>query len=566
MSDRVSRLGVSPQRRRFFCAVLTGAAALGLALPCEAAPALVAKRLEPAMLAVAQQAEQRGLLVLTVPAADSMAENWGLVGVIHDESVRLLVKSQARVLVSPKVMELIENGEIRGPLGSAGLNRIRSLATFDLLLVETYRRSRAARTVDLVLAKGANGQILWKGKVAFRESEVQPGPNLPELNRKVVAFASSRLGQQVGNGECWTLAADACKEAGANLTAVYSFGRKLGPLDSPLPGDIIQFEQARFKARLGFRTVPHHTAVIEKTEGATVLEVLHQNMGEAGKTVSRDTFHLEDKIGGTVAIFRPRPRVFKAVEPKPAEEPSSEEAAAVDVPLGGTAKLPLRPIPAGTFRMGPTERDDVKRSQVTLSRPFYLGVTEVTQAQWKAVMGANPSEVRGNDLPVTNVSWTDVQKFLAVLNRSAAGRQFCFRLPTDAEWEYACRAGTTTRYGCGEDDLDLPEFGWFADNSGGRAHAVARLRPNRWGLYDMHGNVWELIQDFCDANPTGTAPAVQVDPQGPPNGKSHVIRGGAFDSAAGACTCGNRARITPVGKSLLTGFRLAAVSRGEGRE
>lgn len=173
-------------------------------------------------------------------------------------------------------------------------------------------------------------------------------------------------------------------------------------------------------------------------------------------------------------------------------------------------------------------------------------------------MGTNPSEVRGNNLPVTNVSWIDVQKFLSVLNESPAAQRFRFRLPTDAEWEYACRAGTTTRYACGDDDLELPEFAWFADNSGQRAHPVGKLRPNRWGLYDMHGNVWELIHDFHGANPGGDPAADQVDPQGPPSGKTHVIRGGTFDSVAGGCSCGNRAWITPPGQSLQTGFRLAA--------
>lgn len=561
MSSRLPCPEVSPHRRRFFCAVLTLTAAFGVATSSQTATASVAKRLESAMLTVSQQAGERGLLLLTIPAADSLAENWGFLGVLHDESLRLLAKTQARVLVSPKVAELIEKGEIRGPLGKADLERIRSLATFDLLLIETYRRTRSARTVDLVLVKGADAQFLWKGKVTLRESEVQPNVNMPELNRKVLAFANSRLGQQVGNGECWTLAAEACKDAGAYLTGVYCFGRKLGPLDTPLPGDILQLEQAQFKARFGIQAFPRHTAVIEKVEGRTVLGVLHQNMGSAGKTVSRATFRLEDKIEGVADIFRPRPRVFKAVEPNGKDELPPDVAPPVEIPLAGAVKLPLRPIPAGNFQMGPTELMSAARFRVTLTRPFYLGVTEVTQAQWRAVMGDNPSEVRGNDLPVTNVSWNDVQRFLAALNRSPAAKRFYFRLPTDAEWEYACRAGTTTRYSCGEDDFDLPEFAWFADNAGARAHAVGRLRPNRWGLYDMHGNVAELTHDFYDPNPGGERPSDKVDPQGPSTGKTHVIRGGAFDSAAAICSCGNRGKITPAAKSPLTGFRVAAGNR-----
>lgn len=552
---------LSPHGRRFFCAALILATAFSPATGANTATASVAKRLESAMLTVSQQAGQRGVLVLTIPAADSLPENWGFVGVLYDESVRLLARAQTRVLVSPKVMELIEKGEIRGPLGKPGLERIRSLATFELLLVETYRRTRSARTVELVLVRGAGTQILWKGKVTLRESEVQPSANLPELNRKVLAYATSRVGQRVGNGECWTLAAEACTDAGAHLTAVYCFGRKLGPLDTPLPGDILQLEQARFRTGFRIQTFPHHTAVIEKTEGPTVFGVLHQNTGSAGKTVSRATIRLEDRTQGVVDVFRPRPRVFKAVEPARDDELPPDVAAAVEIPLAGAVKLPLRPIPAGSFHMGPTELMSAARFRVTLTRPFYLGVTEVTQAQWRAVTGDSPSEIRGNELPVTNVSWNDVARFLALLNKSPAGKRFHFRLPTEAQWEYACRAGTATRYSCGEDDLDLPEFAWFADNSAARAHPVARLRPNRWGLYDMHGNVSELTRDFYDPNPGGEPPADQVDPQGPANGKARVIRGGAFDSAAAICSCGNRGKIPPAGKSPLTGFRLAAESR-----
>lgn len=435
--------------------VITLLVGLGLGVAPRSATASIAKKLEPLMQTVAEQAGQRGLLVLSLPAADTQGENWGIPGVVYDESIRMLADTKVRVLVSPKITALIDGGEIKGPLSAAALRRIHALATFDLLLTETYCRSRSTRSVDLTLYESSSDKILWSAKAILRDADVQPHSNVPDFNRKVLQYASSHFGQQVGDGECWTLAAYACKEAGSHRTGVFIFGRKLGALDTPLPGDIIQFEEARFQGKSGPYMIRHHTVVVENVLGPGVVGVLQQNVRPAGKSVSRATMRLSTKIDGVMDIFRPRPKIYKALEPRTAAEPLAGVAPAVDIPLPGGAKLSLRPIPAGTFNMGPSERWTVKRLQVTLTKPFYLGVTEVTQAQWKAVMVANPSEVRGDDLPVTNVSWNDAQKFLVALNKSPAGTQYNFRLPTDAEWEYACRAGMDTRYPFGEDDLEL---------------------------------------------------------------------------------------------------------------
>lgn len=561
MRTRLRRYAHRRQRPLLAIGMIMLFAGLGLGVAPRPASASIAKKLEPLMQTVAEQTGQRGLLVLTLPAADTQGENWGIPGVVYDESIRLLADAKVRVLVSPKVTALIEAGEIKGPVSATALRRIHGLATFDLLLTETYCRSRSTRSVDLTLYDGSSDKILWSAKAVLRDADVQPQSNVPEFNRKVVQYASSHFGQQVGDGECWTLAAYACKEAGSHRTGVTIFGRKLGALDSPLPGDVIQFEQARFRGKSGLRTVRHHTAVIENVQGPGAVGVLQQNVGRAGKTVSRATQHLDTKVDGVMDIFRPRPKVYKALEPRTAAEPLQGVAAAVDIPLPGGAKLSLRPIPAGTFAMGPSERWTVKLCQVTLTKPFCLGVTEVTQAQWKAVMAANPSEVQGDDLPVTNVSWNDAQKFLAALNKSPAGKQYTFRLPTEAEWEYACRAGANGRYPFGEDDLDLCEYGWYGDNSGGRSHPVGQLRPNRWGLYDMQGNVWELTQDYYEEYRADDPPKDQTDPTGPATGTMHVIRGGTFNSAPGVCSSGNRFHITPRGKSQWTGFRLAAVPK-----
>ena len=198
------------------------------------------------------------------------------------------------------------------------------------------------------------------------------------------------------------------------------------------------------------------------------------------------------------------------------------------------------------------------RVLVTLSRPFHLGITEVTQAQWESVMGDNPSAVKGDDLPVTKVSWNDIQDFLKKLNASPAAQSFNFRLPTSAEWEHACRAKAQFRYSFGDDALDLVEYAWFVDNAEGGPNPVAQLRASKWGLYDMHGNVWELVQDVYEKHPLGDPPRDATDPTGLTTGKSRVMRGGGFSSAADKLSAGNRGYVEAATRSEKTGFRIAA--------
>jgi len=209
-------------------------------------------------------------------------------------------------------------------------------------------------------------------------------------------------------------------------------------------------------------------------------------------------------------------------------------------------------ITPGTFQMGsnPSEKGyrwfEVPKHQVTLTKPFYLGIYEVTQSQWKAVMGNNPSYIKGEDQPVENVSWDDVQLFLQKLN---AMRPETYRLPTEAEWEYACRAGTTTRYSFGDDESLLGEYAWYEGNRQGAHHPVGQKKPNPWGLYDMHGNVWEWCSDWYDFY----SPEPVVDPQGPETGRVRVLRSGYrhkdFHSAI-------RFFESPTGRGANIGFRV----------
>jgi formylglycine-generating enzyme required for sulfatase activity len=191
--------------------------------------------------------------------------------------------------------------------------------------------------------------------------------------------------------------------------------------------------------------------------------------------------------------------------------------------LGMTLVL-IRP---GEFRMGSEAKeafDDEKPVHtVRLTRAFYLGQYEVTQAQWQAVMGNNPSQFKGDaNRPVEQVSWNDAQEFLRRLN--AREGTTTYRLPSEAEWEYAARAGSTTAYGYGDDPRQLRDYAWYAENAGDTTHPVGQLKPNAWGLYDMHGNVWEWVQDWSGLY---TAAAV-VDPVGPAAGALRALRGGSW--------------------------------------
>jgi formylglycine-generating enzyme required for sulfatase activity len=193
-------------------------------------------------------------------------------------------------------------------------------------------------------------------------------------------------------------------------------------------------------------------------------------------------------------------------------------------------------IPAGEFLMGsdkgkdPEAHDDeTPLHRVTISRPFYLGKYAVTQAQWEAVMGSNPSYFKGRSNPVETVSWDDVQKFIWSLNIQEGNG--CYRLPTEAEWEYACRAGTTGVYSYGDDAGSLGHYAWYAGNSGKKPHPVGQKEPNAWGLYDMHGNVWEWVQDWYDDYSSASV----TDPKGPASGSYRVLRGGGWGLVARYC-------------------------------
>ena len=194
--------------------------------------------------------------------------------------------------------------------------------------------------------------------------------------------------------------------------------------------------------------------------------------------------------------------------------------------------------------------DETPAHQITISKPFYLGTYEVTQWQWQAIMGNNPSRFKYDpNLPVENVSWDDVQEFLRRLNARESGPPY--RLPTEAEWEYAARAGMTTAYSFGNLH-QLGEYAWYEDNAGRTTHPVGQRKPNAWGLYDVHGNVWEWVQDWYGPYTAGAA----VDPAGPSSGSARVHRGGSWNSTARVCRSANRNYGVPGMRYDDLGFRL----------
>ncbi len=218
-------------------------------------------------------------------------------------------------------------------------------------------------------------------------------------------------------------------------------------------------------------------------------------------------------------------------------------------------KLELVPIPAGEFMMGnpdpKLQRGEGPPHPVKISQSFYMGQYEVTQAQYQAVVGCNPSEFKGHpQRPVGRVSWPEAQTFCRKLG---AARGLTVRLPTEAEWEYACRAGTTTRFYSGDAESALNEVGWYFKNSDTTTHPVGRKKANAWGLYDMHGNVAEWCLDWGEPY---TSSAV-TDPQGPDSGNWRVLRGGDYGSNHEYCRSMSRPFLYPDDNRFeFTGFRV----------
>lgn len=217
-------------------------------------------------------------------------------------------------------------------------------------------------------------------------------------------------------------------------------------------------------------------------------------------------------------------------------------------------------VQGGSFTMGSNATPKGVKLTYALARPehrvtvdgYFIGRYEVTQGLWQAVMGENPSKFKGSaNLPVESVSWTEAQEFAMRLSQMTGRR---FRLPSEAEWEYAARGGSKSQRnpyaGCNRNQLD--NHGWYCVNSDGATHAVGQLQPNELGLYDMSGNVAEWCQDWVEAYTSEE----QTNPRGPRQGENRVLRGGHYNSTSAACTVYDRGWYLPSGKYELYGLRI----------
>lgn len=218
--------------------------------------------------------------------------------------------------------------------------------------------------------------------------------------------------------------------------------------------------------------------------------------------------------------------------------------------IGSGTILELCGIPAGSFTMGglgPTET----LHRVTLTKPFWMGLTQVTVGQWQALFRTKPNS--GLSLPITDVSWNEALEFCDKLNsKNILPAGWEWTLPTEAQWEYACRAGTT-----GDFAGMLDEMAWYSANAARNPHPIAKKKPNAWGLYDMHGNVWEWCADYYGSYLS----APVTDPTGPKSGNARVNRGGGFCDTAEACRSARRDSNGPGCQSRALGFRVAIVTK-----
>jgi formylglycine-generating enzyme required for sulfatase activity len=246
---------------------------------------------------------------------------------------------------------------------------------------------------------------------------------------------------------------------------------------------------------------------------------------------------LSSALGSTPALAQ----AVNTGSAQPRSGPTDKSSAAqwpktITVDVADGVRMDFVLIPAGMFQMGSASYDEDEKPvhRVAISKPFYMGKHEVTQQQWTALMHNNPSQFIGPQRPVETVKFEDCQAFLAALSAKYSGCKFT--LPTEAQWEYACRAGSTTEFCFGDDEGKLRQYAWYGKNSQKETHPVGEKHANGWGLYDMHGNVWEWCLDWDGPYPAGD----QTDPPGPASGEKRILRGGSWRSPPRGCRSANR--------------------------
>lgn len=291
------------------------------------------------------------------------------------------------------------------------------------------------------------------------------------------------------------------------------------------------------------------------------LKLLGSVSKKVGRPIATKTYEKEDIKVETEALKKETADKKKIESTVQREHVTKKEEKESITPFKNTIDMEFVLIPSGEFDMGSPSNevgrydDEGPVHRVKIPKSFYMGKYEVTQKQWRDIMGNDPSRFKGDNLPVEQVSWNDVQKFIKKLNKKENTKKY--RLPSEAEWEYAARAENSTRYFFGDDDSKLGEYAWYHGNSEGRTHPVGQKKPNSWGLYDIHGNVWEWVQDkyqsIYDGAPTdGSSWESEI-------GMQRVLRGGAWSDYTRDCRLAYRGHDVPGDCDSFLGFRLVRI-------
>ena len=312
------------------------------------------------------------------------------------------------------------------------------------------------------------------------------------------------------------------------------------------------------------------TAVITKTNGDTIHGTLETDeislrlaIGTDLPAIYKDRFAriMVGQAGTQAPVQFNAPQLgFGESADAAAAVPASPDERAMTLYLGKQVTLKLALIPAGKFIMGsPSEEagradDEGPQRAVTISRPFYMGIQEVTQAQYMVIMGNNPARFKDAAKPVETVSWEDAVEFCLMLSQRTGKK---VTLPTEAQWEYACRAGSKTRFCFGNDEKQLAAYARYGQSGEAGPVRVGLVKPNAWGLYDMHGNVTEWCSDWYAAS---YANASAVDPAGPSLGPARAIRGGCWGNPPADCRSAVRKGFAPDSRNPYRGFRVVVES------
>jgi formylglycine-generating enzyme required for sulfatase activity len=322
--------------------------------------------------------------------------------------------------------------------------------------------------------------------------------------------------------------------------------------------DFSETQTGAFKLQAAEVAAVHYASILKKLKGIELKQAETRLAGVVQKHVVSVRMPVENT---SVEAETPPPLAIAPFDAPQAKSHQQAFAAYLGVTVESSNSIGMKfaLIPPGEFVMGsptnePGREGNEASHKVTLTRSFELAVYEVTQEQYQQIMGNNPSRFKGPTNPVEMVSWNDAVEFCSRLSalpgEKAAG--YVYRLPTEAEWEYACRAGTTTKFSFGDKDARLDDYAWYDINSNRTSHPIGQKRPNPWGLYDIHGNVWEWCQDWYGDYPDDAV----TDPTGARSGTKRVYRGGCWGYLSVGCRSALRTMNTPDYRLSDHGFRV----------